>query len=71
MPKSNQDFWMAKLEGNKERDAITHRRLREMGWDVLVVWECGLRDPDEVLVRIARFLGAPGGGAAYASITSP
>lgn len=63
MPKSNQDFWMAKLEGNKKRDAITYRRLREMGWDVLVVWECELRDLDEVQRRITHFLGATGGAS--------
>lgn len=51
---------MAKLEGNKERDAANHRRLREMGWDVLVIWECGLRDLEAVLRRITCFLGAPG-----------
>jgi DNA mismatch endonuclease (patch repair protein) len=58
MPKSNQDFWRAKLEGNKERDAAHCRRLHEMGWEVMVVWECELKDPDAVLRRIIRFLGS-------------
>lgn len=57
MPKSNQDFWMAKLEGNKKRDAINCRRLRKMGWDVMVIWECELRDLDTLLQRIIHFLG--------------
>lgn len=56
MPKSNQDFWMAKLEGNKERDATNYRKLHEMGWDVMVVWECELRDLSAILRRITRFL---------------
>lgn len=60
MPKSNQDFWMAKLEGNKERDAANQRKLREMGWEVMVVWECELRDMNAVLERITCFLGATG-----------
>lgn len=60
MPKSNREFWVAKLEGNKERDAANHRKLREMGWDVLVIWECELRDLEAVLRRITCFLGAPG-----------
>lgn len=57
MPKSNQDFWMAKLEGNKTRDSANCRKLREWGWDVMVVWECELRDLGAVLQRITCFLG--------------
>jgi len=60
LPKSNQDFWRTKLERNKERDASDYRRLREMGWEVMVVWECELRDSGRVLQRITRFLGETG-----------
>ena len=60
MPKSNQEFWVAKLEGNKERDVANHRRLRETGWDVLVIWECELCDLEAVLRRITCFLGSTG-----------
>jgi DNA mismatch endonuclease (patch repair protein) len=60
MPKSNQGFWSIKLEKNKERDAIVYRGLHEMGWGVLVIWECELRDRDAVLWRIQRFLGPAG-----------
>ncbi|WP_394063822.1 very short patch repair endonuclease [Alcaligenes sp. WGS1538] len=56
MPKSNQDFWAAKLEGNKTRDANNYRKLHEMGWEVMVVWECELRDMEAVLQRITCFL---------------
>lgn len=60
LPKSNQDLWRIKLEKNKERDATTYHRLHEMGWDVLVIWECELRDRDAILGRIQRFLGPAG-----------
>ncbi|WP_279324848.1 very short patch repair endonuclease [Bifidobacterium simiarum] len=42
MPKSNVEFWTAKLTRNRERDARQHRQLAEMGWRVIVVWECEL-----------------------------
>jgi DNA mismatch endonuclease (patch repair protein) len=35
----NSGFWVAKIEGNKTRDADTDSRLREAGWQVIRVWE--------------------------------
>jgi DNA mismatch endonuclease, patch repair protein len=35
----NSDFWLAKIEGNKARDADTDDRLREAGWQVIRIWE--------------------------------
>lgn len=55
-PKSRLDFWKAKFEGNKERDRRNLARLREEGWEPLVVWECQTRDVDELSSRIRRFL---------------
>ena len=60
MPKSRIDFWCSKLSGNKLRDARTIEALRGAGWDVMVVWECELRDPESVARAIQIFLGAPG-----------
>ena len=42
-PKSNGDFWQAKILGNVERDKKTYSQLEELGWKVLVVWECELK----------------------------
>ena len=39
-PKSNLDYWMPKLERNVARDAENRVRLRRLGWEVLVIWEC-------------------------------
>jgi len=38
-PKANGEWWLAKLEANRRRDADTEQRLREAGWAVVVVWE--------------------------------
>lgn len=43
MPKSNTDFWEKKIAGNVERDQKQHRALEELGWNVIVVWECELK----------------------------
>lgn len=40
LPKSNQEYWIPKLKANKERDHRNDRLLKDMGWNVIVVWEC-------------------------------
>ena len=42
VPKSNVEYWSAKLERNRERDAAQKAALEAMGWPVIVVWECEL-----------------------------
>ena len=42
-PKSNPDFWKAKITGNVERDKTNCELLADMGWRVLVIWECELK----------------------------
>ncbi|MCC5881910.1 MAG: DNA mismatch endonuclease Vsr [Halomonas sp.] len=56
LPKSRLDFWLPKLEANRERDRRNEESLREMGWDVLVIWECEIRDKNTLLKRIRAFL---------------
>lgn len=43
-PKNNNDFWRAKIEGNVERDQHQKSELQALGWKVIVVWECELRN---------------------------
>lgn len=56
MPKTRIAFWTEKLEGNRRRDRRNHRKLRVMGWRVLVVWECQLNDPEKVSILVCNFL---------------
>lgn len=46
MPSTRTEFWTAKLRGNAERDQRAVDKLAEMGWRVLNVWECAMRDPE-------------------------
>lgn len=57
IPKSNAEYWIAKISRNRARDAKTRRRLRASGWTALVVWECELRDRTRLARRLSRFLG--------------
>ena len=43
LPKSNVDFWKAKIERNRQRDLNARIRLRDMGWHVIQLWECQLK----------------------------
>ena len=43
MPSSTVDFWEKKLKGNRLRDERNKKALTEMGWNVIVVWECQLK----------------------------
>lgn len=58
IPKSRVDFWTAKLNSNKARDEHNILALKELGWEILVLWECELADHAEVLRRVTNFLGA-------------
>lgn len=55
-PKSNSHFWSTKRAATITRDAATHARLTNAGWDVLTVWECELLDVTPLLKRFRRFL---------------
>jgi len=57
-PKSNQDYWLPKLEANVARDRRVDTRLTELGWTVLRVWE-----HDDVDASIAKIEAALAGRA--------
>ena len=58
LPKSRLEFWLPKLEANRARDAANQDRIRSLGWDFLVIWECQLSDSATLAERIRGFLGA-------------
>jgi len=43
IPKTNREFWIEKIRRNKERDIDEQKRLAEMGWHCITVWECELK----------------------------
>jgi DNA mismatch endonuclease (patch repair protein) len=55
-PKSNTAYWNPKLERNKARDAERISDLQAAGWDVMVIWDCDLKQPALVADRLRAFL---------------
>ncbi len=55
-PKSRVEFWKAKLDGNRDRDARKLEALSQAGWRVCVVWECELKDQGGLAERLRQFL---------------
>jgi DNA mismatch endonuclease, patch repair protein len=55
-PTKNAETWQAKIDGNRIRDAKNVAALYELGWDVLVVWECQMRNHAGLATRLREFL---------------
>lgn len=54
---TNAEYWIAKIEANRQRDTRTNGRLREMGWTVLRFWETDiLADPEVVALQVVDLL---------------
>lgn len=55
VPKTNTEFWMAKVARNQERDQEVWRKLEAKGWSVIIVWECQLKKAnlEETIDRVA------------------
>ncbi len=55
IPRTNREFWVAKIRRNQERDREELRKLAEMGWHCITVWECELKPSrrEETLDSIA------------------
>jgi hypothetical protein len=57
VPKTRTDFWRSKFVRNKERDRRLLAAAHSAGWDGLVLWECELKDTDELKRRLTDYLG--------------
>lgn len=43
-PNSNIEFWKSKIWKNKLRDQKANSELRKLGWNILTIWDCELRN---------------------------
>jgi DNA mismatch endonuclease (patch repair protein) len=57
LPKSRLDFWLPKLESNRQRDIRVIKIASDMGWEPLVIWECELSDTQKLRNKLRCFLG--------------
>jgi DNA mismatch endonuclease, patch repair protein len=56
-PLQNRAYWAKKVARNRERDKSAQASLQALGWHVLVLWECELKDSGAVGIRVKKFLG--------------
>jgi len=59
-PSTNSEFWKRKREATRTRDKRNLRKLKAMGWDAMVVWECQTRDLDKLAKLLFDFLSPLG-----------
>ncbi|MNY40335.1 Very short patch repair protein [compost metagenome] len=57
-PKSNTAYWSPKIEANRSRDQRNRIALASLGWQVLELWECEIRDLQQTEERLRAFLHA-------------
>jgi DNA mismatch endonuclease (patch repair protein) len=53
-PKTNEGYWRAKIARNVARDAASLAALGQLGWRAEVIWECDLKSPDALTVRLSQ-----------------
>jgi DNA mismatch endonuclease (patch repair protein) len=58
LPKTNTKFWGDKIGSNVERDKKSIQQLRELGWNVIVIWECEIKkkNMDSLINKIINIL---------------
>lgn len=59
MPKDNADYWRRKIERNRARDQQAATALTALGWRVLTVWECEIKDPARLDALAAAIRSSP------------
>ncbi len=52
VPKENRGFWEGKFAANRARDRRREEQLRWLGYRVLVVWECELKNEDALVEHL-------------------
>ena len=57
VPVTNREFWSEKFERNRDRDRRNYVLLADRGWEVMIVWECELRDLPKLAGSLISFLG--------------
>ena len=58
LPKSNLDYWKPKLKRNKKRDSQNQQMLESERWKVLTVWQCEVKNKENLRNRVTEFLEA-------------
>jgi DNA mismatch endonuclease, patch repair protein len=71
VPKQNRDYWVAKIDRNRARDAKSHEALVALGWRVETIWECELKDAARLERRLANLLRCHSGKPRQRAVRDP
>jgi DNA mismatch endonuclease (patch repair protein) len=58
MPSKSSEFWRKKLADNASRDNRNISELKKLGWEVLVIWECQIKDLQSLVINLHYYLQA-------------
>lgn len=56
LPETNYSYWKEKLQRNVARDKIQIAKLKDMGWYVIVLWECEISSKEKREIRLRRLI---------------
>lgn len=56
VPRTNTDAWITKIQRNRARDRENEVALRQLGWSILILWECEIKDTAATTDRLQAFL---------------
>ncbi len=56
IPVSRMDYWLPKLQANKKRDQRNISELKHLGWDILIIWECEVKESSSLAYYLSQFM---------------
>ena len=56
LPETNHEFWQEKIGKNIERDARNASELKESNWNVIIVWQCEIKNKNERNIRLNKLI---------------
>jgi DNA mismatch endonuclease (patch repair protein) len=56
MPATRKKFWQEKFKRTIERDKQNKSKLKKLGWQILIIWECQTKRPEKIVSKIKEFL---------------
>lgn len=51
LPLSNKEFWESKIFRNVKRDRLNYNKLKKLGWNYLVIWQCEIKESNKKILR--------------------
>lgn len=67
IPSTNREFWLTKINGNRERDQRDIEKLTALGWRIMIIWECAVKgktrlEPQKIAETCRNWLLSPHSG---------